>query len=148
MRSLMTVPMIDTSHTIPVVGVVICPQQRPATPTDVWIELLAPGKLALRDPLLIDGTGQHLLGIVIEMERVMHGTSAAPRPSLRRPREETTLAKLAIISSSDGLQRPPEGTAVRLPSPEEVTTLLGEARRIPVDRRVPLGVLSRKLEIV
>ncbi len=127
-----------------IIGVVVCPKHRPATPTDVWLELLVPTAVAVRDLLLIDSPGQQLLGAVVDMERVVGRSTPSPHPARRRSVDDLTLARLAILSSSDGRQRPPEGTAARFPHAHEITTLLGEARRIPPERRVPLGVIPQR----
>src|ERR687886_922971 len=124
-----------------IVGTVVCPKQRPATPTEAWIELTPATTIALHDLLLIESSTQHLLGTVVEMQLIEERTvaSAPPRPGSRGSR--TTWAKMLILSSSDGQHRPPEGTTVRRPRAEEVTTLLAEARQIPPELRVPLGVV-------
>ncbi len=124
-----------------IIGVVVCPKQRPATPTDVWLELLAPTAVAVHDLLLIESPKQRLLGTVVDMERVVVRSTPAPHPPRHRSVDDVTLARLAILSSSDGRQRPPEGTAARFPRPDEVTELLAEARLIPPEQRVPLGVI-------
>ena len=138
-RTASTVPGSFSSATV---GTVTCPTQRPATPADVWIALTPPQTLALDDLLLIDSPGQQLLGIVAELQRVEDGTVHRTHAGRQQASTHTTWARLAILSSSDGRRRPPEGTTVRRPSPAEVTTLLAEARRIPPERRVPLGVIS------
>ncbi len=127
--------------TFPVVGVVICPKHRPAKPTEVWIELLSPSLVSLHDLLLIASPRQHILVTVVDMERIIERRLPSGHPISTRLEAETTLAKLAILSSSDQLQRPPEGTTARFPAPQEVTDLLAEARQIPIDRRVPLAVV-------
>src|SRR3712207_8322547 len=50
--------------------------------------------------------------------------SGDERVGRRRGATRATYAKLAVLGSSDGKQRPPEGTAVRLPHAREVTALL------------------------
>lgn len=124
------------------VGTVICPNYRPATPLDAWVELVPPATVALRDLLLIEGTRQKLLGTVVDMEVVEERTVPSSHSTTRRRSARVTCAKLAILGSSDGQQRPPEGTVVRWPRAAEVTTLLAEARAIPEHCRVPLGVIA------
>jgi hypothetical protein len=126
---------------IPLVGTVICPRYRPATPSEVWVELLSPTAVSLHDLLLIESPHQCVIGTVIDMERVAEPAGRDVDSALQRAGDETTFAKLMILSSSDGQQRPPQGTAVRRPTPEEVTELLAEARVIPHDRRVPLATV-------
>ncbi len=123
------------------IGYVICPKQRPATATEVWVELASWAVVALGDLLVIGSPRQTLIGMVVDMEMV---EESAGTPSfsqrLRHPRR-TTLSKVAILSASDQQQRPPEGSTVRRAQPAEVTTLLAEARWIPLENRVPLAVI-------
>jgi hypothetical protein len=123
------------------VGIVICPKQRPATPTEVWIELTSVAAVALGDLLLIESPNQQLLGIVVDVELVDDRYVATETNTIQRRRSRYTSAKLNVLSFSDGRRRPPEGTVVRRPRPSEVTMLLAEARAIPVEYRTPVGAV-------
>lgn len=123
------------------VGSVACPRDRPATPTDVWVVLTVPTMVALQDLLLVESHSQRLLGTVVEMEVVEARTLDTTRTKSHGSLARTTWAKLAILGTSDGQRRPPDGTLVRRPRPDEVTTLLAEAYRIPEHQRVPVGVI-------
>jgi uncharacterized protein len=136
--------MLSSSLYSPSIGTVICPKNRPATPLEVWVELLPSSVVSLHDLLLIDSPGQQLLGSVIDIQLVEEYTSYKTTSTLRRRSARHMSAKLGILSSSDGRQRPPEGTIVRWPRASEVTTMLAEARHIPSESRVPLGVISMR----
>lgn len=133
--------MIQECDIIPMIGTVVYTPSRPATATMVWIEVMVRGQLALRDLVVIDSPRQAVLGIVVEMERV--GASAVARTRVRvQPQPNVvTYAKIELVSASDMRQRPPEGTVARHPRPDEVAELLAEARRIPLEQRVAVGVI-------
>ena len=132
--------MEPQSEPIARVGTVVCPRQRPATPLEVWVELVLPTTVALRDLLLIDGPKQQLIGTVVDLEMVNPQADAVNLVD-HDTGVRVAWAKLSVLSASDEQLRLPEGTVVRHPTADEVTTLVGEARRIPLDQRVPLGVL-------
>lgn len=99
--------------------------------------------VAVHDFLLIESPGHQVLGSVIDIHMVderINRPTRPTRPPLSRS-SRTTWAKVSLLSFSDGQQRPPDGTAVRRPRSLEVTTLLAEARVIPEDQRVPMGVI-------
>ncbi|MDP9316963.1 MAG: hypothetical protein M3R24_39930 [Chloroflexota bacterium] len=130
-----------TGRTTNYVGKVICPQSRPATHSEVWIEVFKSDDIALRDYLLVESSRQQVLGVVSDI-LVIEGQHCPPtQASPLRRSSRTTIAKIEIINASDGRQRPPDGTVVRRPYPHEVTALLAEARQIPDDQRVPFGVI-------
>lgn len=130
--------MAEALIAVPIIGMVVSSQSRPATATTVWIDLLAQNQVALGDLIVIESPEQALIGIVVDIERVAESST---NERTRRATSQSTCAKLDILSASDMRQRPPDGTTARLPHPHEVTELLAEARRIPRDQRVPLGVI-------
>ncbi len=129
-----------------VIGHVVCPPNRPATPREVWIDLLSAPDVALNDLLVVQHQHQRVLGTVIDLQKIDPSSSlfslATTQLPLSQPLPIRTIAKLSILSTSDFRLRPPQGSRVRRPTAEEVTLLLAEARAIPPDKRVPVGVIK------
>lgn len=141
--------MTDHPPSFPIIGQVICPYNRPATPREVWIDVRESVHLALNDLVVITSSHQQVLGAVTDVQRIDPTTSLQTTPSglatqlpLTPPRPVRTLARVNILSTSDVRLRPPQGSRVRYPSADEVTTLLAEARAIPLEQRVPVGVIK------
>ena len=128
-------------ETATIVGTVSCPPSRPATASEVWIDLLTED-VGVGDLLLVDGIHQQIIGKVVEMRLIEPRTHGTAHADLLVQRKQVALAKLALLGFSDDRPRLPQGTEVRPPRIDEVANLLAEARRIPEGRRVPVGCIS------
>src|SRR5690242_19797819 len=112
--------MLSGSLGASIIGTVSCPSNRPATATDVWVQLCPRRSVSLHDLLVIESGHQQLLGTVIDVQLVEEEGVYHPRRSQPRTPSRKTWAQIAILSSSDGQRRPPDGTTVRRPCPREV----------------------------
>ena len=125
-----------------VIGTVLFTRARAATAVDCWVDLTLPSPIGIHDLVVIDSPPQQLVGRVTDMRAYTPPPKVGQPEPMIRPPAHTVLAKVTFLGSSDGRERPPDGSRVRLPTPDDVTMLVGDARRIPVSRQVPVGVVA------
>ncbi len=60
-----------------IIGVVVCPKQRPAIPVNVGLELPSLPTVTVRGLPLIEGRNERLFGTIVDLERVVGRTTPA-----------------------------------------------------------------------
>lgn len=123
-----------------VVGAVSCPPSRPATASEVWVDLVT-DDVGVGDLLLVDGLQQQIIGKVVEMRLIEPRNHTGAYADLYVQRGQVALAKLAILGFSDNRPRLPQGSTVRRPQGDEVADLLAQAQSIPPEHRVAVGCI-------